>query len=175
MSLSYGIGEREVDVNIQAPPDGEESVRPLAWAMMKNGKTVGKVYLLFSRCTPKGAFSGPLFVTVTRIEGFGDTAGFMDKTDPLVTVEIGRQKQSTSCKVCVRARERQCVCACECVGCDVYTYNCGCVCLCVCARVFVCGCAYVCVQENAGGSVQFDEVLVFNKTLQDCTCKIRVL
>jgi len=104
------LGERAVDVNIQAPPAGEESERPLAFAMVKKGKTVGKVYLLFSRCTPKGAFSGPLFVTVTRIEGFGDTAGFMDKTDPLVVVEIGRQKQSTSCKVCVcvRARARTC-------------------------------------------------------------------
>jgi hypothetical protein len=100
------LGERAVDVNIQAPPAGEESERPLAFAMVKKGKTVGKVYLLFSRCTPKGAFSGPLFVTVTRIEGFGDTAGFMDKTDPLVVVEIGRQKQSTSCKVCVCVRAR---------------------------------------------------------------------
>ena len=56
------------------------------------------------------------------------------------------------------------MCVCVCAS-NIYIYLCVCVCVCV----------SVCVQENAGGSVQFDEVLAFYKTLQDCMCKIKVL
>ena len=44
---------------------------------------------------PDGAFEGILQVTVQSIEGFSDTAGFMDRTDPYVSLVLGKEKRKT--------------------------------------------------------------------------------
>jgi hypothetical protein len=55
-----------------------------------------------SRLTPNiktaGPFSGVLLAHVHRIEGFSDFAGFMDRTDPYVTLQLGSDIQKTSVK-----------------------------------------------------------------------------
>ena len=47
-----------------------------------------------------------LQVTVHRIDVFVDTAGFMDHTDPYVLLQLGRERQKTSCKKNVRPFEK---------------------------------------------------------------------
>ena len=42
-----------------------------------------------------GAFAGLLHVTVHSIKGFQDTAGFMDKTDPYVSLKVGNDQKKT--------------------------------------------------------------------------------
>jgi len=64
-----------------------EDDTPLAFHVTLKGEPAGTVYLMFSRrAVPKGAFAGLLHVTVDRISGVADTAGFMDRTDPYVSL-----------------------------------------------------------------------------------------
>ena len=49
------------------------------------------------RMVPKGAFAGLLHVTVDRISGVSDSAGFMDKTDPYVSLCLATETLRTSC------------------------------------------------------------------------------
>ena len=49
------------------------------------------------RMVPKGAFAGLLHVTVDRISGVSDSAGFMDKTDPYVSLCLATETVRTSC------------------------------------------------------------------------------
>jgi len=51
-----------------------------------------------------------LQVTVHMIDGFVDTAGFMDHTEPYVLLQLGTEKQKTSCKNNVRPSEKSRVC-----------------------------------------------------------------
>ena len=46
----------------------------------------------------QGAFQGDLHVTVLGIKNFTDCAGFMDKTDPYVQLQLGDEIQKTSVK-----------------------------------------------------------------------------
>jgi len=48
---------------------------------------------------PVRIYIGILHVTVHRIEGFSDTAGFMDKTDPYVQLTLGKEKRKTRCAI----------------------------------------------------------------------------
>jgi hypothetical protein len=49
-----------------------------------------------------GAFSGMLHVIVHRIDGFKDMCGLMDRIDPYVSLELGKEKLTTSVKDNVR-------------------------------------------------------------------------
>ena len=79
---------------------------PVAFECKHKGKPAGKVFLSFSRKTPAGAFAGMLHVTVHKIDEFSDTAGFMDRTDPYVSLQLGGDKQQTSYKDDVRPCEK---------------------------------------------------------------------
>jgi CRP-like cAMP-binding protein len=46
----------------------------------------------------EGAFAGVLLVTVDRIDGFADKAGRFDITDPFVSLQLGCETVSTTCK-----------------------------------------------------------------------------
>eukprot|EP00287_Rhodomonas_sp_CCMP768_P009124 CAMPEP_0196724438 /NCGR_PEP_ID=MMETSP1091-20130531/6285_1 /TAXON_ID=302021 /ORGANISM="Rhodomonas sp., Strain CCMP768" /LENGTH=125 /DNA_ID=CAMNT_0042066553 /DNA_START=66 /DNA_END=443 /DNA_ORIENTATION=+ len=43
-------------------------------------------------------FGGVLKVTVIKIQGFDESSGFMDKTDPFVELEMGEEKFKTATK-----------------------------------------------------------------------------
>ena len=47
-----------------------------------------------------------IHITVHKIDGFSDTAGFMDRTDPYVLLQLGKEKQQTSVKNDVRSWEK---------------------------------------------------------------------
>jgi hypothetical protein len=47
---------------------------------------------------PKQATVHTIQITVHKIDGFSDTAGFMDRTDPYVLLQLGKEKQQTSVK-----------------------------------------------------------------------------
>ena len=80
---------------------------PVAFECKHKGKPAGKVFLSFSRkAVPAGAFAGMLHVTVHKIDEFSDTAGFMDRTDPYVLLQLGGDKQKTSYKDDVRPCEK---------------------------------------------------------------------
>ena len=72
-----------------------------------------------------GAFAGLLHVTVHKTDGFSDTAGFMDRTDPYVLLQIGSEKQKTSSKKDVSPCEKVRGCPSEVseVGCTRYLTN----------------------------------------------------
>jgi hypothetical protein len=54
----------------------------------------------------KENFAELLHVTVHKIDEFGDTAGFLDRTDPYVLLQIGREQQKTSSRNNVRPCEK---------------------------------------------------------------------
>ena len=90
------MGDHQINLN-QLKLEEEAETEAEAYEMTtKNGKAAGKVVLSFSRrAVPEGAFEGILHVAVHRIEGFSDTAGFMDKTDPYVQLVLGKEKRKT--------------------------------------------------------------------------------
>jgi len=92
------LGEHNINLNLEDLQVNEERETPMPFEMVHEGKTAGKVYLMFSRKTPAGAFAGALHITVHSIDEFSDSAGFMDKTDPFVRLELGSEKLMTSCK-----------------------------------------------------------------------------
>ena len=80
---------------------------PVAFECKHKGKPAGKVFLSFSRkAVPAGAFAGMLHVTVHKIDEFSNTFGFFDRKDPYVLLQLGREKQNTSCKNDVRTCEK---------------------------------------------------------------------
>ena len=90
------MGDHQINLN-QLKLEEEAEKEAEAYEMTtKNGKAAGKVVLSFSRqAPPEGSFGGQIHVTVHRIEGFSDTAGFMDKTDPYVQLVLGKEKRKT--------------------------------------------------------------------------------
>jgi dynein heavy chain len=50
--------------------------------------------------------ASPLKVKVHKIDGFSDTSGFLDRTDPYVSLQFGSEKQKTSYKSDVRPCEK---------------------------------------------------------------------
>ena len=91
------LGGTRMNINLLKLEEGAESEAPVAVeTTAKDGKPAGKVLLMFSRkAVPEGAFEGILHVTVQSIEGFSDTAGFMDRTDPYVSLVLGKEKRKT--------------------------------------------------------------------------------
>ena len=91
------LGSKQLDLNSLKLEADTETADPVELGLeRKNGEAAGKVVLSFSRrAVPEGAFEGILHVAVHRIEGFSDTAGFMDKTDPYVQLVLGKEKRKT--------------------------------------------------------------------------------
>jgi hypothetical protein len=123
------LGACVVDVHSLELAADYESAEPECYKVMRKGsqETAGCVYLRFCRrALPRGAFAGPLNVTVVSICDFGDGSMF-DRLDPFVEIKLGAETLRTS------------------------------------------------TQENAGGSVVFDEVLGFSKAMLVGTLKVCVV
>ena len=85
------LGEGQIDIDQLRIPQGGES-GTIAVSMMRKGKPAGTVMLSCSRkAAPPGSFKGILHVTVYSIDGFSDSAGFLDKTDPYGE-RVGRER-----------------------------------------------------------------------------------
>ena len=90
------MGDHQINLNQLKLEEEAESGAEAYEMTTKNGEAAGKVVLSFSRqAPPEGSFGGQIHVTVHRIEGFSDTAGFMDKTDPYVQLVLGKEKRKT--------------------------------------------------------------------------------
>ena len=90
------LGDHSINLNQLMLEEDAETEAQTFETKKKNGEAAGKVLLSFSRrAVPEGAFEGIRHVTVHRIEGFSDTAGFMDKTDPYVQLTLGKEKRKT--------------------------------------------------------------------------------
>ena len=85
--------------------------------LIKDGRLEGSVKLAFCKVpyiSPAGnmeqvlspvpkvktSFAGQMHVKVFKIEGFSDSAGPMDKSDPYVSITVGKSTQKTNVKVC---------------------------------------------------------------------------
>ena len=113
------LGEREIDLTKQyfsEALDGSTWVHAIMLDLVKDGRLQGSVKLAFCKVpfvNPAGnseqmlspapkvktSFVGQLHVKVFKIEGFADSAGMMDKTDPYVRVTMGKSTKKTSVKV----------------------------------------------------------------------------
>jgi len=83
------MGECDVDLNTLDMQEDHEDQEERVFEMMRQGKPAGKTTLLFSRrAVPKGAFAGVLRIGVVQIDGFSDMAGFMDRADPFVMLQV---------------------------------------------------------------------------------------
>jgi len=75
----------------------------VSFEMMRKGDPAGKVVLSFSRNPEsESALAGLLYVTVHSMHGFTSSSGWMDRTDPYVSLEFGKEKLKTTCKENVR-------------------------------------------------------------------------
>lgn len=113
------LGEREIDLKKQyfsEALDGSTWVQAVMLDLVKDGRLQGSVKLAFCKVpfvipagnseqmlspAPKAktSFVGQLHVKVFKIEGFADSAGMMDKTDPYVSATMGKSTKKTSVKV----------------------------------------------------------------------------
>ena len=68
-----------------------------------------------SECAePKQVTVHAIQITVHKIDGFSDSAGFMDRTDPYVSLQLGKEKHQTSVKNDVRPSEKYSFCPVSC-------------------------------------------------------------
>jgi hypothetical protein len=71
--------------------------------MILKGDPAGKVVLSFMRGPEsESALAGLLYITVHSIHGFISSSGWMDRTDPYVSLEFGKEKLKTTCMENVR-------------------------------------------------------------------------
>jgi Ca2+-dependent lipid-binding protein len=93
------LGDVTIDLNALALPEDYEDSEAVCYEARSKGIKAGEVFLKLSRkAIPAGAFAGVFHVTIERIDQFSDTAGFMDRTDPYVEVQLGRESFRTSVK-----------------------------------------------------------------------------
>ncbi len=106
--------KREVKTSFVKLPDG---TIPKATPFLKKKPAVNEGPKVVKESTDEGdpssagSFAGMLHVTAHKIEvhkndEFSDTAGFLDRTDPYVLLQIGREQQKTSSRNNVRPCEQ---------------------------------------------------------------------
>lgn len=119
------LGERQIDLTKQyfsEALDGSKWVQAVMLDVVKDGRVQGSVKLAFCKLpfiTPPGnaeqmlspapkektSFTGQMHVKIFKIEGFSDSAGMLDRTDPYVKITMGKSTKKTSVKVALSCRD----------------------------------------------------------------------